>query len=170
MPWQCRGGSCCVLGWVFQERCTIHAGKLGTLVKMDEHLVRRLASPHRHKKGLQNDIRCLTALHRPTNDTTRIQVDHDGQIGNGTSCATKTGGDAWRWAGRSSTPPSSPLPPSTTSVMRMQRSKPVRHRRVMPKSGFLTPESSCDQIDLFYLNTVFELYSSYHLGQVIEAA
>jgi len=42
--------------------------------------------------------------------------------------------------------------------------------RVMPKSGVLTPESSGDQIDVCYLNTVFELYSSYHLGQVIEAA
>ena len=34
----------------------------------------------------------------------------------------------------------------------------------------LAPESSGDQIDLSYLNTVFELYSSYHLGQVVEAA
>jgi hypothetical protein len=29
---------------------------------------------------------------------------------------------------------------------------------VMPKSGVLTPESSGDQIDVCYLNTVFELY------------
>ncbi len=42
--------------------------------------------------------------------------------------------------------------------------------RVMAKSGVLTPESSGDQIDLRHLDTVFELYSSYHLGQVVEAA
>jgi hypothetical protein len=41
--------------------------------------------------------------------------------------------------------------------------------RVMPQSGVLPPESSGDQIDVCNLNTVFELYSSYHLGQVIEA-
>jgi hypothetical protein len=41
---------------------------------------------------------------------------------------------------------------------------------VIAKSGVLAPESSGDQIDLCYLNTVFELYSGYHLGQVIEAA
>ena len=42
--------------------------------------------------------------------------------------------------------------------------------RVIAKSGILTHESSGDQIDLRHLNTVFELYSSYHLGQVVEAA
>jgi len=42
--------------------------------------------------------------------------------------------------------------------------------RVIAQSGVLASESSGDQIDVCYLNTVFELYSSYHLGQVIEAA
>ncbi len=41
---------------------------------------------------------------------------------------------------------------------------------VIAQSGVLAPESSGDQIDVCYLNTVFELYSSYHLGQVVEAA
>jgi hypothetical protein len=41
---------------------------------------------------------------------------------------------------------------------------------VIAKSGVLAPESSGDQIDVYYLNTVFELYSGYHLGQVVEAA
>ena len=40
------------------------------------------------------------------------------------------------------------------------------HLGVMLKSGVLIPESSSDQIDLCYLDTVFELYPSYHLGQV----
>jgi hypothetical protein len=30
--------------------------------------------------------------------------------------------------------------------------------------------SSGDQIDVSYLDTIFELYSGYHFGQVIEAA
>jgi putative restriction endonuclease len=42
--------------------------------------------------------------------------------------------------------------------------------RVIARSGVLAPGSSGDQIDLSYLNTVFELYSSYHLGQIVEAA
>jgi|GEM_PF-1723237 hypothetical protein len=42
--------------------------------------------------------------------------------------------------------------------------------RVITKSGVLAPESSGAQIELRHLNTVFELYSSYHLGQVVEAA
>ena len=42
--------------------------------------------------------------------------------------------------------------------------------RVMARSGVLTSGSSGDQIDLSYLDTVFELYSGYHLGQVVEAA
>ena len=40
----------------------------------------------------------------------------------------------------------------------------------MIESGVLASESSGDQIDVYYLNTVFELYSSYHHGQVVEAA
>ena len=43
-------------------------------------------------------------------------------------------------------------------------------RRVIAQSGVLASESSGDQIDVSYLNTVFELYPSYHLGQVVEAA
>ena len=41
---------------------------------------------------------------------------------------------------------------------------------VIAKSGVLTPESSGNQIEFCYLYTVFEFYSSYHLGQAIEAA
>ena len=40
--------------------------------------------------------------------------------------------------------------------------------RYCPKWCFAS-ESSGDQIDVCYLDTVFELYSGYHLGQVIEA-
>jgi len=43
-------------------------------------------------------------------------------------------------------------------------------KRVIAQSGVLASESSGDQIDFCYLNTVFELYSSYHFGQVVEAA
>ena len=41
---------------------------------------------------------------------------------------------------------------------------------VIARSGVLTSGSSGDQVDVSYLNTVFELYSSYHLSQIIEAA
>jgi len=41
---------------------------------------------------------------------------------------------------------------------------------VIAQSGVLASESSGDQIDLRHLKTVFELYPSYHLGQVVEAA
>ena len=42
--------------------------------------------------------------------------------------------------------------------------------RVIAQSGFWPAESSGDQIDVCYLNTVFELYPNYHLGQVVKAA
>ncbi len=42
--------------------------------------------------------------------------------------------------------------------------------RVIAQSGVLASESSGDQIDVCYLDTVFELYPSYHLGQVVKAA
>jgi hypothetical protein len=42
--------------------------------------------------------------------------------------------------------------------------------RVIAQSGVLASDSSGDQIDVRHLNTVFELYSGYHLGQVLEAA
>ena len=57
-------------------------------------------------------------------------------------------------------------PPAAAPVAKTGTS----NARVIAKSGVLAPESSGDQIDLCYLNTVFELYSGYHLGQVIEAA
>lgn len=38
------------------------------------------------------------------------------------------------------------------------------------QSGAFGFESSADHIGLCYLNTVFELYSGYHFGQVVEAA
>jgi len=40
----------------------------------------------------------------------------------------------------------------------------------MARGCVLASESSGDQIDVSDLNTIFELYLSYHLGQVIEAA
>ena len=47
---------------------------------------------------------------------------------------------------------------------------PTIERRVIAESGVLVSESSGDQIALRHLNTIFELYPSYHLGQVVEAA
>jgi hypothetical protein len=41
---------------------------------------------------------------------------------------------------------------------------------VITKSGVLASESCGGQITLRRLNTVFKLYSNYHLGQAIEAA
>lgn len=41
----------------------------------------RFALPHRHKQGLQYDVRGLVALHRPADDTTGIEIDDDREIG-----------------------------------------------------------------------------------------
>jgi hypothetical protein len=48
---------------------------------VDQHLVLRLSPPDRHEQRLQHKFRRLTALHGPTDDTTGIEIDHDGQIG-----------------------------------------------------------------------------------------
>ncbi len=56
-------------------------------------------------------------------------------------------------------------------ILALNSDEPIRRAaRVMVRSGVLTPGSSGDQIDLSYLDTIFELYSSYHLGQIVEAA
>jgi len=66
---------------VLQERSPVHAGELGALVGVDEHLVLRLPAPDGHEQCLQDNIRRLTVLHRPTDNATGMEVDHDGQIG-----------------------------------------------------------------------------------------
>ena len=48
---------------------------------MDEHPVLRFPAPHRHQQCLQNNVGRLAALHRPADDTTGVEVDHDRQIG-----------------------------------------------------------------------------------------
>lgn len=53
---------------VSEEQCPVHAGELG-------------ASPHRHKQGLQYDVRGLAALHRLDDDTTGVEIDDDREIG-----------------------------------------------------------------------------------------
>ena len=64
-----------------EERGPVHAGKLRALIRVDQHLVFRFASPHRHKQGLQYDVRGLAALHRPADDTTGVEIDDDREIG-----------------------------------------------------------------------------------------
>jgi hypothetical protein len=48
---------------------------------MDQHPVLRLPTPHRHEQRLQDNVCRLTALHRPANDTTGVEIDHDGKTG-----------------------------------------------------------------------------------------
>lgn len=66
---------------MLEERGPVHAGELRALVRVYQHLFLRLASPHGHKQSLENDIGGLAALHRPTDHTTRIEVDDNGEIG-----------------------------------------------------------------------------------------
>jgi hypothetical protein len=49
---------------------------------MDQHPASWLSAPHRHEQGLQNEVRCLTALDGPADNTPRVQVDDDSQIFN----------------------------------------------------------------------------------------
>lgn len=53
---------------------------------MDQNPVLRLPPPYRHQQRLQYDICGLTALHRPSQSTTRKEVDHDGKIGKAFQC------------------------------------------------------------------------------------
>ena len=64
-----------------QEGVTIHAGELAALIGVDQHLRLGFASPDRHEQGLQDDVRGLAALHRPSDDTPRIEVDDHREIG-----------------------------------------------------------------------------------------
>ena len=65
----------------FEERHPIHAGDLGTLVGMHQYLVLWLSAPHRHESRLQDNVRGLTNLKRPTDNATGVEVDYGSQIG-----------------------------------------------------------------------------------------
>ena len=43
------------------------------------------------------------------------------------------------------------------------------NKRVIAQNGVLAFKTSCNQIDLFHLKNIVELYPSYHLGQVVES-
>ena len=62
------------------ERGPVHAGKLRALIRVDQHLVFRFASPHRHEQRLQYDVRGLSALHCPADDPARIEVDDNRKV------------------------------------------------------------------------------------------
>lgn len=65
---------------VSEERCSVHAGDLRALIRVDQHLVLRFASPHGHKQSLQYDIGGLAALHCPADDPAGIEVDDDRKV------------------------------------------------------------------------------------------
>jgi hypothetical protein len=48
---------------------------------MDQHFIPWLSSPHGHEQGLQNQISGLAALDGPADNTPRIQINDDSQIG-----------------------------------------------------------------------------------------
>jgi hypothetical protein len=66
---------------VLQERCTVHTGELRSLIRMHQNLLLWLSPPDSHQQRLQHDIRSLTALHRPTDNTAGIEIDHHRDIG-----------------------------------------------------------------------------------------
>lgn len=53
----------------------------------DQHPILRHSKAHGHEQGLQDYVRHLTALHRPADDTTRVEIDHDHQIGKASQCS-----------------------------------------------------------------------------------
>ena len=59
---------------------------------------------------------------------------------------------------------------SASSLFKFNFKERISYVWVIAQSGVWAVESSGDQIELRYLNTIFELYSSYDLGQVIKAA
>ena len=66
---------------VLQERCPVHTGELRSLIRMHQNLFLWLSPPDSHQQRLQHDIRCLTALHRPADNTAGIEIDHHREIG-----------------------------------------------------------------------------------------
>lgn len=66
---------------VFEERGPICAGELRALIQVDQHLIFRLASPHRHEQRLQYDVGGLTALDCLANHSAGIEIDDDREVG-----------------------------------------------------------------------------------------
>ena len=48
---------------------------------MEQHSGFRLYAPHRHEEGVQSEVRCLTALYGPADNSPGVQVNDDSQIG-----------------------------------------------------------------------------------------
>lgn len=64
-----------------QEQAPLHAGELRALIRLDQHLILRLAPPPSHEQGLQHDIHGVTAPPGPTDHTTGVAINDDGKIG-----------------------------------------------------------------------------------------
>ena len=64
-----------------QERGSVHAGELRSLVRVDQNLAPRLPAPHRHQQCLQDQVGGLAVLHRPAHHAAGVDVDHYRQIG-----------------------------------------------------------------------------------------
>jgi hypothetical protein len=48
---------------------------------VDQHPLLGFSPPYRHVQRLQDHIACLPTLHGPSHHAARIEVDHNGQIG-----------------------------------------------------------------------------------------
>ncbi len=66
---------------LLQERCPVHAGELGALVRVDQNLAFGLSAPYGHEQSLQNQISGLAALNGPANNTPRIEINDNSQTG-----------------------------------------------------------------------------------------
>ena len=63
-----------------EERGPVYAGELRSLIQMNQHLVLRFASPHGHEQSLQYDVRGLSVLHHPADNTAEIEIDDDRKV------------------------------------------------------------------------------------------
>lgn len=71
----------CVLQIVMlQEGRPVHASEQGAMIRMDQHFGLWFSSLHGFEQRLQKNVCRLTALHSPTNDSTRVEIDHCRQI------------------------------------------------------------------------------------------
>ena len=58
---------------------------------MQDHRFSRLSLPQRHQHGLQHELPILATTHRPANDDTGVEINHNAQIQPQTASDTDIG-------------------------------------------------------------------------------
>jgi hypothetical protein len=64
----------------FQESLVFIAGEPTAAIRVKNDRTSILSLPQRHQDGLQHELAVLVGTHRPTDDSSRVEIHHDAEI------------------------------------------------------------------------------------------